>query len=565
MQQDRGQAHARVGGIGAGFRALQRLAVRLRVQFRGNLGAMLFTSALVLIGESMGWIEPFAKASLMITSEMAARHAAVGSHQALTSTGSKQESLPADAGPVSVVIDDHDFLYRYHEISPLDRCLLTEDLSRLMDAGALRMGVDLDLSPLLLPDERTAACQRKLDAWLDAHADRLVLMLPFPTGDADPAVSEMRGRWLLARCTAGARFGDVALDLSAGISMEMPEDAAGTFSGMLFDPEDGGFCNRLQGKVGKAEPDTHRGQPINFAVAVDDVPAPMPLHDLFAQSTDLKGRVVLFGGNWGQDDRVMTPIGEQAGIWLHAARLVTLKHPLHEMGRLAGFLLDLLIAWGFSLLIDWFWTLYVALYVDEHRQARPWRPKSAWSSVLLIAFMLAYASYALMVFILARYVYLSRGILIEPLVIALGMLVDGFVSGPVTVLSERMLEARGDESSGQAKTLRRRVLASTAMALAVALLLACNVRTGLVGDGSLVFCLAVIATIAVALLLLPGPGMRWQWREPQAPHAERLRHERTDIAVVHPHWWRRAGMVFGVGQWIIFMGAIVYAGYYLLS
>ncbi|MEO7361092.1 MAG: CHASE2 domain-containing protein [Gemmatimonadaceae bacterium] len=434
-----------------------------------------------------------------------------------------------------VAIDDEGFQDRYFERSPLNRCVLANDLEQILDRHPQRVGIDLDLSPLNGATEEETACQQRLDRLLDAHPATLVLLSPFAVRST--ALRALKLQWMEDRCKDGLHFGDGRLETSLGMVIDQRDPAGSGLADVTANGHDNSICDlvlrdrtvaatTLLSPAGSAanadlERADARRRPINFEAAARLVPSSLTVHsDLFRSLAELRGHVVFFGGQWGSDDTFDTPIGEQPGVWIHAARFVTLTHPVRETSRVWGVLVDVGIAFMFSLLIKSFWELYFDLKIMEservqdprenptpRNQLNQWastlaqgiRQHSAWSTAMVITFVSAYLMLSVTFFLIGRYLFVAHGLLIAPLLIAISMLADGFVTGPVDVIAERE-RSREYRRHASASTIRRCLTAVILVASYFALLIGLMLTTSEAGLVML-WIYGGLAFIASALLV----------------------------------------------------------------
>lgn len=531
---------------------------------------MLFSASLALIIEHLGYLTVVSKISLLLVSNLAAQHIEV--------------PTVINHGPYVVAIGEADFQERYRERSPLDHCLLARDLLQVMEKGPAQLAVDIDLSPPGMPDATDLACQARLDAFLDAHAPQIVAITPNPA--ASPQLRQSKFAWIKARCAAGVRFASPYLERSLRMVLEQRDDARDSLAFLAHDPSAPSLCAAVhtdpQGFIpGWLDPagsiaahrDSHgEREPINFALAAQRVPAPLAAN---APNTwpALARKVVFFGGVWGHDDTYITPIGEQSGVWIHAARLITLEHPVQPLPPVIAFLLDLVTGFAFAILIGGFWKLYIGLRVVEYQELPSsgliwsgfrksarlrYRITSAWSSLVLLSFVLAYVLLCLSFFFVARYLFVYWGLLIAPLVIAISMLSDGFMSGPVEVLTERILRSDPAASvdAGRLRCwLRQWALGAFILVLvacvAFMLLISLATQPGAWLSGSMILLLLALAVLVAIGLVRPVPKTQGEKR-----HV--LPEPGPDQLGIH-RFIRRIGQFLGLLRSMVFMGVVVYA------
>lgn len=492
---------------------LRKLGALLAHHFTADLPASCFSAALAVLAAKSGALAVFTKLSLLAVSNMAVP---VQPQVALDS-----------AGPLVLYLSEASWQGRYRERAPLDRCIMADDLAHIFAHGPASVAVDFDLSPGLA--EEAPACRARLDALLDAHAGALVLLAPFKV--ASDALLAVKADWMRARCRAGAAFGDGGLNVSLGVVIDYPADvggigeivhrraAAGACAGLADAAGVRRWLHRADDAesqadgAGDADADADAdAEAINFA-AFARVAVALALDDpALARLADWRGRDVYYGGDYGgaKEDRFLTPMGALPGVAVHAAIAWSLAHPVREPSRFIGVFIDVLTAFVFSLGIGFFWDRY--FHYSVHRSGF----RRELSTLVVCGFALYFGIALALSFVLAVKLF-AVGVLIAPLVIALGMLVDGFVRGPIEAQ-----RARGDQAPdasafapGSALTLLACLLAA---ALALRALHACGAWIAVP--------IAVLMVVLVERVLV-----RWRPLGELAAHAAHAPTDRRDLAV----------------------------------
>lgn len=416
--------------------ALGRLPAALAHHFREDSRSTLFSAALAVIAAHVGALGILAKLSLIIVANLA----------------SQSTPVLDGRGPVVLLMGETHWQQRYFEHSPLDRCTMADDLGAILSHAPRTVAIDFDLSPSLRPTD--AACQTTLDALLDRNATRLVLLSPIKVNTA--TVIEQKRKWMLDRCNAGGVFADGGLELSLGMVIDatpgndrmaevVRQRSGSTICSSLANQS--GVAKWLERRSDDAAPadDGH-----SLAGAVDGAGHVEPVAVNFAHFrnsvhkigieqlatsaiTDWPQRDVFFGGDYGsaKEDRFSTPIGPLPGIAVHAARRVTLDHPVAELQPVAGFAADIMIAFVFSLGIAAFWSRYAHFRISQYVARRQ------VASLMVVGFVFFYTVLVFLFFQLGTD-FFAVGILIAPLVIAVSMLVDGFITGPIAAVLKLM-------------------------------------------------------------------------------------------------------------------------------
>ena len=402
--------------------------------------SVLFPASLAVILHHLGYLVIFSKISLLIVSNLA--------------TPSVQPTPDISGnGPITLLISEQDYQERYKERSPLNRCILALDISEILHRGVKTLVVDLDLSPLLGESAEEAVCQKQLDKVLDGAAKQMVLLSPF-FADSEK-LRAVKHAWMHERCNAALVFAVGDLEKSLGIVIDtrynkngVPElveksekgEICADLAAIKNSPEKNRWLKKPDGSAAvKANHSHSTSDPINFRKFSHEAivtTAGDPRLDLV---NNWKSRVVFFGGSYGTDDTFLTSMGELPGVAIHAARWVTHKSPVKELNFFAGFALDLVLGTVFMFVVKWFWKRYVAYALNPNlalRELKNW---------YLAGFLLIYVVLALSAFALAQWLFIWLGVLIAPLLIAVSMLVDGFISGPINAFSDREASRTGVE------------------------------------------------------------------------------------------------------------------------
>lgn len=502
------QAARRSGGVPA----------MLAHHFKGDIRASVFSAALAVIAAKMGLLALLTKLSLLVVANLA--------------TGDGARVPVAGTGPVVLYLDEATWFDRYHEQSPLDRCLLAEDLGRMLARAPRTLTVDFDLSPAR--NDAAAACQAQLDTLLDRNAPRLVLLAPLKV--SSPAQLALKRDWMLARCRAGVAFGDGSLDESLGVVIDARDDPnslahaarerdAATICADIATPAGVQKWLRKAGDGADETSPEHEDEPrpINFA-AFARTAAALPMGDpALGRIGNWSGRDVFFGGDYGssKDDAFLTPMGTLPGVAVHAARLASLDNPVDEPAHGLAFLIDLLIAFVFSLVIALFWRFYAIIETT----ASGFRRES--SGLLMAGFVVSYAGIVYVLFTVAVDLF-AKGILIAPLLIAASMLVDGFITGPVAAVLE------------ETRTERAPYVANGSF-LALLLVFGLSlVAAGLIGHAGT----PVLAALAMAALVLDRLISSWWPADAAGPAGGGHAHGHAHAgAAALPAWWHGPAVI----------------------
>ena len=398
--------------------------------FGAELRASCFTAAFGVVIGSFGLLTIFTKLSLLVVSNGALH--------------TEPQVNPAGTGPVVLYLSEAQWQGRYQERSPLDRCHMADDLEKILARGPRSLTVDFDLSPGLW--EAAPACRTQLDAVIDNYGRQLVLLMPFRV--SSPELIALKAEWMRARCRGGAVFGDGSLNVSLGAVIDFVPGSNGMADAVhargeaLTCAEIGtpaGAARWLQRGEDDGAAGSDGAEAINFTHFARQA-AVMPLeHPAFDVIADWARRDVFFGGDYGGsgEDYFLTPMGRVPGVVVHAAMAWSLANAVRELPHLIGFGIDILIGFIFSLGLGYFWQHYLKL-------TRRGGYRSELSTISVLGLLVYFSTMLWMFFKLAVMLFL-QGVLIVPLLMAIGMLIDGFMRGPID--SMRELDHTGEQAA----------------------------------------------------------------------------------------------------------------------
>ncbi|MGZ8272707.1 MAG: hypothetical protein ACXWUM_02245, partial [Burkholderiaceae bacterium] len=135
---------------------------------------------------------------------------------------------------------------------------------------------------------------------------------------------------------------------------------------------------------------------------------------------------VFFGAAFGQADTFVTPLGELYGVEIHAAGFLSFLDPVRPVTHLTELLIDIFYGFFFGFLIAHYWSTYFALRLShdsDERLRAPFRLVRLGVIIAVATVGLTFLSW----WLLARH-----GLWLSPIPMALGMLIESFVSGSVT-------------------------------------------------------------------------------------------------------------------------------------
>lgn len=351
--------------------------------------------------------------------------------------------------PAIFLIQENDFVHRYSEKTPINRCELAHDIQRIVDKSPQYLAIDFDLSPQVNASSEDEQCQKRLDNLVDREAHRLILLAPFPTSFA--ALQDAKHQWMLARCHAGVAFADGVINASFGAVTEQAigetdehkvQMAAQMVSGpsplicqQVRNAQQADTNPWLNREAQNSRQPAGKTTPINFPLAIKELPIIAMDSALLNNTVSLKGSTVLLGGSYGKDDLFLTNIGELPGAVVHGASMLTLAKPIKQPPMWLSWLLEMGMALGFAGLVVYFWSAYADLRKLD-RTFEITGSRSAVGSLALLTFCFTFLALIFFLILVSHHVLNQWGMVIAPLVIVAPMLIDGFVSGPVDKLNE---------------------------------------------------------------------------------------------------------------------------------
>ncbi len=376
----------------------------------------------------------------------------------------------ASAPPSAIVveIDSLTFERVYGERSPLPRCVLRDHLAAIYEAGPNVVAIDLDLSPAVWllagePDPRgEAGCEKEIydgihKAALEQHIS-FVLMEPIPAADPQAAqrdpqnASEPRDCGMDKRCWK-TKITEKASDKIQFANADLPVDYGLTLNKAKSNDADPSFAHRVAQMAHAPWNDTKHIDPRAYRSGVRlveiknaepedltiEVDAALDWLERFSNESNEEDdrkrakRVVFFGAAYGGGDIFLTPLGEMYGVEVHAASYASGRI---DHDYLKDFLVDVFIASVFGLVIAYFWMRYFTDRLDREptvrHRAKKWIVRLV-GSVGLLVFLFGIVSLLALI---------GAGLWLSPIPIAIGMLIDSFVSGSVDQATHTCLETR---------------------------------------------------------------------------------------------------------------------------
>lgn len=451
--------------------------------WRNTIVASLFMACLSYLGHSI--FAPFNAISYVALANI--------SHLAALPAAPVLQTTPARF--VVVGISASRYTREYRGQSPLPRCQLRDDLRSLYAAKPRSLAIDFDLSPTILAQTladggESAGCEAEITKLLAENSKITTLITPFPVEGKE--FSQQKHQWMLGLCDKHVTFAEPFLNRGwGGVTYDwVPSPyALGNVvaNRALGSPSDHGhatedICTKLQalgtetaafigngylsGDWESPQWLEHAPHPtlLNFAALSQLVElrnwesaAPLP--------EGLEGKHVFLGAKYGVDDRFPTPVGERYGVDLHAAASASMLQPIANLSDLISLVMDFLIGLVFAKIVHFFWNGHFEAVSGHQCRSISINANRALAPLWLIAFVLAYSALICLAAAVSFSLLTYTGLWLAPVPIAIGMFIDGFLTGSVEHASERLAEAgeHGHAPAGaeQDSALSRRIVWTT--------------------------------------------------------------------------------------------------------
>lgn len=321
--------------------------------------------------------------------------------------------------PVLLTYDQSTYENSFKGMSPLDRCVLNDNLLDVLKLNPKVLAIDLDLSPLKNPDKHYKICQDILDRTLDTYANKFVLIHPIPNRQME--TDETTQKWLIDRRRSGIVFANPKIESSLGIVINTSpyEDSlAKNIANKIGDPHHHFDIENLKSE--------HKN-PINYLEA-----GPFRILSINDQAT-ISNRPVFIGGTFGIDDYYLTPIGENIpGVMIHAYDFFSAFEPVktHGWTNVWALLLDVATAIIVGFAMTYIWSKYLII-INKNKD---------YSFLAFIAVMLILAIFMLVGMVISV-IFLKMNIWISPIPILIAVFFDGIISALINQsLSEKEKE-----------------------------------------------------------------------------------------------------------------------------
>lgn len=390
---------------------------------------------------------------------------------------SQQESAPF----VVVGIAGSRYTSEYFGQSPLPRCQLLKDLSKLYAQNPKTVALDFDLSPTIYfqktgTNSQEGKCEAEITTLLGNNAERTILITPFPVEEASFAPAKQQ--WMQDLCAKGMTFAEPYLNRGWGgvvydqtispysMANAVASRVASPAAGNEVEHPEASLCDKLKtGKEGAATTINgyltgqwespqwleHEAHPklLNFAALTGNTRFLGWESGNDHGPGDLTGKHVFFGAKYGVDDRLPTPIGERYGVDLHAAAAHSLLKPIDGLPDIVGLAVDLCIGLFFACFVSFFWTAHFdAVAGIRHKRLSPLANR-ALAPVWLTAFVIVYFLLICLAAGISFWLLTHLGLWLAPIPIAIGMFVDGFMTGGVEHASHHLSHHEGKDASSE--------------------------------------------------------------------------------------------------------------------
>jgi len=313
--------------------------------------------------------------------------------------------------PIVLLYDQNKFNYRFKGITPLDRCILANDLKYILEAGPKVLAIDIDLSPLEYADKNYETCQKKLNKILIKHNNKIVLVEPINE-------NEKALKWKKQLEENGILFANPNIIASLGIVLNK-NPFANSLAKIVYGKVSSRYLNERLHHEEKEE--NFHIEPINYYTAGRFINGK-------DDKTSLKNKVVFLGGSYGVGDLYLTPIAINVpGVIIHAYDYFSNLHPIETEGlvNLLAFLLDVSFAFIVGFIMKKMWGKYIILL----------KRKETFSYIIIVGNFFILLIFAFFGIFLAS-VLLKWNIWFSPIPIIIGVFIDGIISALVEQLEE---------------------------------------------------------------------------------------------------------------------------------
>ena len=397
---------------------------------RDDWPATIFVAAfMVLLESQFGWLDAINGHAFV----------AIGNVAGIPQTTGKDKPKA-----LVVLIDRVAAESRYLDRSPLDRCELERDIDAIYSAMKNRLNllvIDLDLSPARwlttdLGHKKETECQTRLyERIIKANTDGIRTVLMRPLESSTPTGGEA---W--EKLESVATFGHAVLPVEYGLVIRQycKADTLAASAYTLSSKLRGSRRNCIDELTRHSKRDPELIDPRQYLSGV--VPVAVGSASGLAERLELElsankpsnstansgdFKAIFFGAAFGESDTFVTPLGELYGVEIHAAAFLSLLDPLSTNNDRWEFLADIVFGFFFGIAINYFWARYFKLRLSDDSDDVLWAPfmlVGLGLIVIIMAIVLTFVSLLLLTIF---------GIWASPIPMAVGMLVESFVSGSV--------------------------------------------------------------------------------------------------------------------------------------
>lgn len=388
----------------------------------------------------------------------------------------------ATTAPFVVVgISASRYTREYRGLSPLPRCQLRDDLRALYAAKPRSLAIDFDLSPTILAQTladggESAGCEAEITQLLADNSEITTVITPFPVEGQE--FSQQKHQWMLKLCAKHLTFAEPFLNRGwGGVTYDwLPSPyalgniVARRVQESRSDHGDAAenICSKLK-ELGTESPASvgngylsgdwdspqwleHAPHPslLNFA-ALSHLVELRNWESAAPPPEGLAGKHVFLGAKYGVDDRFPTPVGERYGVDLHAAASASLLQPIADLSDLVGLFVDFLIGLAFAKIVHFFWNGHFEAVSGRQCPAVSRNANRALAPIWLLAFVVVYGGLICLAAAVSFSLLTYIGLWLAPVPIAIGMFIDGFLTGSVEHASERLAEEGHEHSPGVAE------------------------------------------------------------------------------------------------------------------
>lgn len=423
--------------------------------WRNTVVASLFMACLSYLGH--GFFAPFNAISYVALANI--------SQLAASPPATVLQTSPSPFVVVGIAASRYTGEYRGQ--SPLPRCQLLDDLQALYAAKPRSLAIDFDLSPTILAQTladggESARCEAKLTKLLADHSEITTLITPFPVESKQ--FTQQKHHWMLSLCEKHLTFAEPFLNRGwGGVTYDWapsPYALGNVVANRTQESQSQrgraaeDICTKLKESATETAANGYLSGDWDSPRWLEHAPDPTLLNfAALSQLVELRnwesatplpegleGKHVFLGAKYGVDDRFPTPVGERYGVDLHAAASASLLQPIANLPDVIGLVVDFVIGLAFAKIVHFFWNGHFEA-VSGHQYWKVSRNANrALAPLWLIAFVLVYSALVCLSAAVSFSLLTYTGLWLAPVPIAIGMFIDGFLTGSIEHASERLAE-----------------------------------------------------------------------------------------------------------------------------